>query len=420
MSESGSIPSASWPVLAKDALSRFEASIELRKLESLLHAFNVFDAIGVTHQELRHSDFLAFLLDPSQSHGLRDAFAKRFVQCCAAAGDRDTVELLGTALDQATLTETSVLRERHNIDLIIADHVHRLVIVVENKIRSNEHSDQLRRYLRTAHGLYPNWRILPVYLTPEGTAPSDGEYIALGYDVVAEEIAALGAELRGQLDPVVLATMNHYVSLLRREVLNDSEVASLCRLIYRSHRQAIDLIIDHRPNYTADLSDFLIELIEAAPETVFTKAPNKRRHIQFTHPEWDLPWMFTDLWRPSRKLLLFQFVIEDDNRDLRLELLVGKGEEAIRQAIMDRVPQHSSPFTVQEMGRGFTRIYVKQFLDSSQMESEDINQIVSVVRDEWQAFLDNDLPALASGLQIDSMNLPPNDGGTIGMGVKGN
>jgi hypothetical protein len=53
---------------------------ELEHLEKMISGFNVFEAIGVVRQELKHSDFLAFLLEPRGSHGLGDAFAKRLLQ----------------------------------------------------------------------------------------------------------------------------------------------------------------------------------------------------------------------------------------------------------------------------------------------------------------------------------------------------
>lgn len=52
----------------------------LEELETHLATFNIFAAIGVVRQELRYSNFLAFLLDPSQNSGLEDAFLKRFLQ----------------------------------------------------------------------------------------------------------------------------------------------------------------------------------------------------------------------------------------------------------------------------------------------------------------------------------------------------
>jgi hypothetical protein len=37
---------------------------ELEQLEAMLAEFNVFEAAGLTSQEIRHSRFLSFLLDP--------------------------------------------------------------------------------------------------------------------------------------------------------------------------------------------------------------------------------------------------------------------------------------------------------------------------------------------------------------------
>jgi hypothetical protein len=53
---------------------------DLERLESLIAQFNIFEAVGVERQELRHSDFLSFLLDPRQSHGLGDSFLRRLLQ----------------------------------------------------------------------------------------------------------------------------------------------------------------------------------------------------------------------------------------------------------------------------------------------------------------------------------------------------
>jgi hypothetical protein len=53
---------------------------DFERLEALLAQFNLFDAFGMTRQELRHSDFLAFLLDPRQTHGLGAAFVTSLLQ----------------------------------------------------------------------------------------------------------------------------------------------------------------------------------------------------------------------------------------------------------------------------------------------------------------------------------------------------
>ncbi len=72
-----------------EALKALEADAsELERIENLLDRFNVFEAIGFIGQEIMHSRFLAFLLDPSQSHGLGDLFLKRFSQKVSESSDK--------------------------------------------------------------------------------------------------------------------------------------------------------------------------------------------------------------------------------------------------------------------------------------------------------------------------------------------
>ncbi len=65
----------------RQALEAFVVeNADLETLEGLLEQFNIFETLGVIRQELRHSDFLAFLLDPRHNHRLGDAFVQRFLQ----------------------------------------------------------------------------------------------------------------------------------------------------------------------------------------------------------------------------------------------------------------------------------------------------------------------------------------------------
>src|SRR3954452_1476430 len=65
----------------KQALEAFVVEhSDLETLEGLVAQFNIFEAVGAVRQELRHSDFLAFLLDPRQNHRLGDAFVRRLLQ----------------------------------------------------------------------------------------------------------------------------------------------------------------------------------------------------------------------------------------------------------------------------------------------------------------------------------------------------
>src|SRR5947207_9890601 len=50
-----------------------------QQLEKRHKEFNIFESIGVQRRELRHSDFLAFLLNPYESHKFGSKFIRIFL-----------------------------------------------------------------------------------------------------------------------------------------------------------------------------------------------------------------------------------------------------------------------------------------------------------------------------------------------------
>jgi hypothetical protein len=52
---------------------------EIEALSARLSQFNIFGALKIDQVEIRHSNFLAWLLDPQESHGLRDVVLRRML-----------------------------------------------------------------------------------------------------------------------------------------------------------------------------------------------------------------------------------------------------------------------------------------------------------------------------------------------------
>ena len=63
----------------KQLLENFICDKELKELEQKFDKFNIFDCLRLTRTEIRHSNFLAWLLDPNETHGLSDYFLKEFL-----------------------------------------------------------------------------------------------------------------------------------------------------------------------------------------------------------------------------------------------------------------------------------------------------------------------------------------------------
>lgn len=387
-------------------LVAFEAEPDLIQLELLNRQFNIFEAIGVKNQELRHSDFLAFLLDPRQSHGLGDAFVTSLLREMLAITDR-AVSFTENDLNMWSLEKLTVLRERLNIDLLLVDDENRLVIIIENKIGSQEHSGQLGRYLQIVRNLHPDYSVLPIFLSPFGTDPSDQAYLPLDYGLVAKVIEILTREKRETIDPAVHTVMTHYVRMLRRHVVTDSETAELCRRIYREHKLAIELILAHAPNRIIEIRDYLIELIEATPEVVYEGSP-KVLHIQFAVQEWDRPWLLSARnWTKSNRALLFQFSNSDDW--LGLDLVLGPAPSSTRSLLLDHAFERMPPFRVLErQSKRWTVIFRKDFLTAEQVSQIEFDEVQRQIREKWLEFLETDLPALLKGLDVENL-VPPQD-----------
>ena len=54
--------------------------INFDKLDLELKNPNIFQILKISNTEIRHSNFLSWLLDPLQSHKLGDIFLKRFLR----------------------------------------------------------------------------------------------------------------------------------------------------------------------------------------------------------------------------------------------------------------------------------------------------------------------------------------------------
>src|SRR5262245_21036307 len=52
---------------------------DLGRLEGMLGGFNLFRVLKFEHGEIRHSNVLAWILDPSESHSLDETFLKKWL-----------------------------------------------------------------------------------------------------------------------------------------------------------------------------------------------------------------------------------------------------------------------------------------------------------------------------------------------------
>jgi hypothetical protein len=64
----------------KGGYDRLLKDSDFDKLELGLKNPNIFQILNISKNEIRHSNFLAWLLNPQESHKLNDIFLKRFLR----------------------------------------------------------------------------------------------------------------------------------------------------------------------------------------------------------------------------------------------------------------------------------------------------------------------------------------------------
>lgn len=367
---------------------------DLDTLEALLGQFNVFEAIGAVRHELRHSDFLAFLLNPLQNHGLGDEFARRLLQKVLISAGEQPLPITPIDLDVWDLNELVVQREWQSIDILLLEETLKLAVIIENKIDSSEHSNQLARYYQAVAQHYPGWKVLGVYLTKEGDIPSHNAYLPIDYTAVCEIIERVTAKRASTLGDDVRTMMTHYTQMLRRHIVNDSEIAQLCRRIYRKHQKALDLIFEHRPDKQAEIRELLEKIVRETPGFIFDHC--SKSYVRFLPESWDsIPQLKAGSgWTPTGRMLLFEF--ENLSNALTLRLHIGPGPDETRQKLFDmaRNPQPPLKPASKTLNQQWNSIYSRSFLKARDYEDADDEQLEKEIQKRWVEFTSGDLPKI--------------------------
>ncbi len=385
-----------------EALKALQADAhELEYIESLLGRFNVFETIGFDNDEVMHSNFLGFLLDPKRNDGLKDQFIKELLREALASGDETLVPTIFEDLDSMDLGQTHMRREHHYIDILLTNEIHKLAVIIENKTWSTEHSGQLGEYYKIVTYDYPDWDVLGIYLTPHGVAPSRkkdrNRYMPLSYGAICGIVDNILEAEDLTLIPDVKMAMEHYVQMVRRRILGDPEVVRLSQQIYRKHKRAFDLIYKHRPDYRTQIRPIVEELIREHPK--LEQEGSSIDTLRFGVTEWDTPSLLvSEGWTSSKRILMF--IIHNNPDSLTLHLFMGPGPEATRQRILGMAATRPEVFLVPRSTSGrWLSIFNRPLLTSEAYEDLDDEEREQELRRRWAEFLQSDLPKIAEALK---------------------
>jgi hypothetical protein len=372
---------------------------ELGQLEALLDEFNIFEAIGAVRQEVRHSDFLAFLLNPRERHGLGAAFAQQVLLAAIRASE---IETGVTPIDLALweLDDLQVLREWQNIDILLLDESHCFAVIIENKVDSGEHSEQLPRYWRIVQQRYPGWQIVGLFLTPDGREPTDERYISLDYGLIHDLVMKMAEARASTLGTDVQTLMRHYAQMLRRHIMPDSDIAQLAQRIYKKHQHALDIIFEHRPDLQSEMRDFLQTMIQETPGMILDHTT--KTAVRCCPKAWDAPILQQgEGWTPTGRMLLLEFNNRADR--LLLRLYIGPGPQPLREQLYNLALTHPPVFNVSKRGGSvqgsYKTIYGQDLLRARDYEGATLDELTPKVQQKWDSFVGGRLGEITAVLR---------------------
>ena len=225
------------------------------KLDLGLKNPNIFQILRITNNEIRHSNFLSWLLNPNESHKLGDAFLKRFLRQVFSSDKFDKLEQAD--VEGLDLSKVEIRREWKNIDILIM--LENIVICIENKVLSKEHSNQLKRYKEIVDENFSDYERSFVYLTPEGenSENDDDTYEPISYEFIVETLERIVSVYGESLNAQVRNYIKDYITIIKRELMKTDKLTILSQKIYQNHKEIFDFIYEHKPEVIDDLKNIM-------------------------------------------------------------------------------------------------------------------------------------------------------------------
>ena len=364
---------------------------DLENLESLLAQFNVFETLNIVNTEIRHSSVLFWLLQPNANHGCGDYFLRLFLKYIFSSnreylkGDISIFDL-----EIFEYGEVEVRREWKNIDLLIVSELNKFVVVVENKISTVEHGNQLNRYFDIVEKEFPKFEKIYVYLTPDGDRASNERWLVFDYGTIVGIIEDLIEYRKTSLNEHILSFLKQYLIILRRYIVSNSEIETICRGIYKKHKQALDLIFSYKPDILSEISLMAQEAIKKYPNLVLDSF--SKSYIRFVPKGIDslIP-MKAEGWTKSKRVFLVEMVNYDSK--LHANFIIGPGPDALRNKLYEFVGKKPGLFnrSNKRTGQKWTTIHQAHFLKKSNFEDEDFETLEEKFSKKFDSFVNKDL-----------------------------
>ena len=314
---------------------------------------NLMEILKVSHKELQHSNFLAWLLSPQETHNLGDFAFKEFIKIYFKEnefqdlGDEKALSVFDFV--QLDFDDLVIKREYKNIDLIFLSKKNEFCMVVENKIYSSEGNGQLTKYRNFAEKEYSDYKYrIYIYLSLEEQKLSqlgNQYYVQITYEHVIKLLNQLLTSEQINLAEQTRFVLEQYLKTLKSMLNQNEEIEIITKKLYQKYKSAFDLVF----KYCAETESSLInnihhELIDKDESLTSFRSSKSYVRFQpnFLYSNYDK--LIEKSLFPTNGVLendtiyLFEFNIKSDC--INFDLKIGDGDQNVRKNILEIYQRH--------------------------------------------------------------------------------
>jgi len=358
--------------------------LDFDKIELELRTPNIFQILNISRAEIRHSNFLSWLLDPNGTHGLGKLFLIKFLRELAAS--EIAIDLNEFEIEDLNFNNVELRREWKNIDLLIIFDT--LVVCVENKIDCQDHSNQLSKYRTIVTETFKEQKKVFVYLTPTGGLPNATKerefYAPYSYENIIDQADRVLRIHGNSLNSGVNQYISDYLTILKRELMQNDTLNELAAKIYKSHKELFDFVFDNKPDVATELYPIFVDKIQRSGWIIGSK---NKGYVRFLTKKLDPIIPRKGQGWPLKECFLFEIDFLWSKKEAVFRTVISTSDPAIRNIFckaMENIPEFEKP-------RG--KKWLVHFQHSWKFETEDMveideGEVLKILDTEWSKLID--------------------------------
>lgn len=326
----------------------FIRDLNFASLEQELDHFCPFEAMGMVWHEIRHGNFLAYLMDPLRPHGFGSEILRTFLFAALQNAPDYDIQLRPLDVHLLELGGAEVRREWSRIDLLVILKSIKTVVAIELKIDALQGEDQLQRYRKVVGDTWrkeDEWNHILVFLTKSDEPPADDSWVPLRLHELAPELEALVN--RSEQTAIGTQMLRSYMEMLRRHHLPNERLEELSLKLWSRHGAALEFLMNNRPDQTGSLMMELAGTIDDLVAQIgksgikLVRDQDDTNILRFAVEKWDsLPGFKSAKWTDTKRLILLE--IKRSQRGIAAVAHLGPSDQQFRQKYVDLLKDQQS------------------------------------------------------------------------------